>query len=262
MATKIVGNNSAHETWESGHRSLTSDALTLEYVLTGPYAALQAMMPAHGGKFRGSPVKSATLAPKKGGMGRLSVTVGLWSAGSSGGGDDGGGAAEPGVLNSVLEIEMAQAEIDVRQLIAGNDAAMRALAAWDRAPAALRAALKYEDPDTGAPAALSGPAKSVAQLILSGIESALRFHPVVTRTSYYGSDPGTKTVSGLGRVGGQPSGSPAGYEYLKTGDHWSQSRDASWMRVEQWTGAKSWNGSLYRGGSGRPIDISLLGAAP
>ena len=254
MATKRIGDTSAHETWESGARSHPGGAWprrTAETVMTGEWASLLAQFPKGGGgkpaKFRGRVVVSAQLRPLRGGMGRLSVTTVLGKA------ED---APEEEALREVVEIEMAQTERDVRTLLGGDGEAAKALAAWDDAPAALRAELKYEDAD-GAEKALEGRALSVARLILAGIESVLRFHPVVTRTTWFDEEPETE-VEGLGEVGSEPQGAPAGYEYLKTGDHWTQQRDSTWTRVEQWTGAKTWNGSLYRNGTGEPKDISLL----
>ena len=217
--------------------------------MTGDFAALRALFPQGGTKparFQNREVVSAQLRPLRGGMGRLSVTTVLGRA------ED---APEAEALRQVVEIEMAQTERDVRTLLADDQEAAKALAAWDDAPAAMRAQLMYEDA-SGAEKALEGRALSVARLILAGIESVLRFHPVVTRTTWFDEEPKIK-VEGLGEVGSEPEEAPDGYEYLKTGDHWTQQRDAAWTRVEQWTGARTWNGSLYKGGTGEPKDISL-----
>ena len=249
MATMVKGDSSAHETWESGALS-NGEIRTMEIVETGPYAELKSRLPRKNGTYKGYRVANAALRPLRGGRGRMSVTCRL----SRKGGDEAGGG---GLLDSVVEIEMAQDELDVRTLLGGTESYVSSLAAWEDAPARLKKDFKYENAN-GGEEELAGQARSVAALILSGIQSYIRHHPVVIKTTFYDEEPDSKPVDGLDRVGGEPPGSPAGYEYLKSGDHWVQSRDGSWQRVEQWTGAKKWNGSLYRGGSGAPLDMSLL----
>lgn len=253
MATKAIGNTGSHETWQSGRMSESADGRTMRHVVTGPYSALEAEMPRSGKKWQGRTVVSATLEPLRGGMGRLEVTVRLRKrrgGSSSGGGDGDAGAA------SVVEIDMAQTEEDVRTLLAGHPDAARQLASWEESEPAEKAALRYLDAADGEYHDLDWPADTVAKLIIAGHESVLRFHPVVTRTTYLDEEP-DDDVDGLGEVGGEPPGSPKGYEYLKTGDHRTEARDGSWTRTEQWTGARTWNGTLYKGGTGEPKDISL-----
>ena len=259
MATKAIGSTGPHETWQSGRIGEDADGRTIRHVLTGPYASLEAMTPRKGAKWTdGRTVQSATLEPLRGGMGRLEVTVRIRRRRGSSSGGEGGGPVD---LDETLEIEMAQQELDVRTLLGGEESYVCSLAAWEQSEPGLKQQFKFVNAN-GGEEALGGLAKSVAMLILSGIESVLRFHPVVTRTTYHESEPALKPVGGLGEVGGEPAGSPAGYEYLKTGDHWTESRDGSWTRVEQWTGARNWNGSLYRNGTGKPIDIALLEDEP
>lgn len=250
MAAILKGNTSVQKHWESGRRSNAADR-TLEIVETGPYDALAAKLPRKGQRYEGRKVESATLEPLRAGRGRLTVVCRLNKRRGQGDDDDGS------LSDTVLEIEMAQESVDVRTLLKGQESYVCSLAAWEDAPARLKQDFKFENAN-GGEETLAGQALSVARLILSGIESVLRYHPVVSLTTYYDEEPKSKPVKGLGQVGGQPKDSPSGYEYLKTGDHWAEGRDGSWTRVEQWTGAKQWNGSLYRGGTGSPIDMSLL----
>ena len=260
MATRTIGRTGPHETWQSGRIGEDADGRTIRHVLTGPFGALEAMTPRKGAKWTdGRTVQSATLEPLRGGMGRLEVTVRIRRRGGSSSGGDENGGGEPA---SVVEFDMAQTEEDVRTLLSGHPDAARQLAAWEDAPPEEKAALRYLDAADGAYHELDWPADTVAKLILAGHESVLRFHPVATRTTEYEEEPASKPVEGIGEVGGAPAGAPSGYEYLKTGDRWTQRRDGSWERAEHWTGAKRWNGTLYRGGTGQPVDNALREGMP
>lgn len=256
METRKIGNTAPRETPDSRRREVAEKkSCTFRYA--GEYEALLARLPAKkGAKWEGGwKVVSATLERGRGGMGVL--TVACSKGGASGSGS--GGASE---LDHWVEIEMAQEEVDVRTLC--ESAYTGDIARWEAGEANLKAQYRFINancgeamlPDSpGADCAEDGQlsALAVARLILAGHESVLRFHPVVTRTTTYDGRPSVAAGADLGRVGaGVPPEAPGGWEYLKTGDHLTQDASGDWTRTEQWTGAKKWSKSLYKGGSGIP----------
>ena len=77
-----------------------------------------------------------------------------------------------------------------------------------------------------------------------GIESYLEFGPTVKKISTYRGMPGvgecgivTKAIANV---------APPGYEWLKTADRFHRKGTrGKWERVEEWTGAETWDKDLY-----------------
>jgi hypothetical protein len=95
-------------------------------------------------------------------------------------------------------------------------------------------------------ATVTGHCRTVAKLILKGVESYIVPAPVITRTRTYRR---RKTFGGIGFLE-VPQVAPTGYKFLKTGDNWKQNDgEKTWTRREEWTGGDSIEESLYAEGT-------------
>ena len=239
---KTHGTTAPRETHDSQGYSV-SDRRRKTFRYNGAHASLLARLPEKGDTWTaGWSVVSAELRRLPGGMGEMTVQcVRKQSSGSPQGG--GGGARR------TVEIEMAQVETDIRSLL-DHSSYVNNLAAWEAADPVLKQDFKYINPN-GGEETLTGQALTVARHILSGIESFLRFHPVVTATTVYEDRPGKGKIdyTALGRVSSGPSEAPSGFRYLKAGDHLTENTDGTWTRVERWIGAEKWSSFLYDGGN-------------
>lgn len=232
MATAYKGNTAVRETWESG-AIIRGDVDRIEIVKTGKFADLQAVLPAKGAELvTGYTVEIAKLDPRKGGMGRLSITLVEKDTTS--------GTVPVGALSSTIEIDMAQLE---KPILTMSDYSAYApeIELWKASSAAQRSQYKYTDA-AGAEQTLAGNALVVAQLALKGVESYLAFNPVITRVSIYKSRP---TPANYGKIDTPPVTAPGTWVYLKTGDRIVQGTDKKYTRTEQWTGADEWATELY-----------------
>jgi hypothetical protein len=223
-------------TWESGALTI-SDTPQRVVIIDGLYSALLAVLPARGTvytDFAGMSVDSATLIPKKGGLARLTITL-VTTASSS-------GTTATAALREKWEIDSAQIEMPLAShpAIAEFEGAADELEMWRNEPdRALKKAFKYDD--GGTEKELTGMVKTFAQKILKGVESYLRFNPVISKTGVYDGRPATAAPGYIGT----PTVSVAGFQYLKTADRVVQNDDRTWTRTEQWTGALEWDTDLY-----------------
>lgn len=107
---------------------------------------------------------------------------------------------------------------------------------------------------------LSGLSKEVAKKIASGVESVIRFYPVLYRKRLYSEVPADQ-FSGIGFIdtppaagikAKQPSGLAAvisRYQWLKIQDDCDEQSDGDWLRTESWMGISNadgkWDEDLY-----------------
>lgn len=108
----------------------------------------------------------------------------------------------------------------------------------------LRSQGKYRSAD-GNEVTLSLNAKDLAFKILRGQSSYIVAAPVVRVTSRTYAKPLT---SATGTKGHPPAaaGYPPGYEWVKTADRaMRQGSRGTWERIEEWTGADTWDGDIY-----------------
>lgn len=99
------------------------------------------------------------------------------------------------------------------------------------------------DPGTETYGALTDNAKDYVNKVRKGIENFVVPAPLVRKTTRGTSAP---TVSACGEIESPDGPHPSGYIWLKTADRGIRQAPASgWERVEEWTGAKSWDTDLY-----------------
>ena len=241
---KTHGTTAPRETHDSQGYSV-SDRRLRTFRYNGLHASLLARLPAKGDAWAdGWAVVSAELRRLPGGLGEMSVQCVRRASGHVRPGD--------GAIRRTVEIEMAQVETDIRTLLDAESYVCN-LAAWEAADPALKQQFKYLNPN-GGEESLQGRALEVARHILNGVESFLRFHPVVTATTVYEDRPrqGEIDYTALGRVTSGPPEAPAGFRYLKAGDNLAENTDGTWTRVERWIGAEKWSSLLYDGGNWNP----------
>lgn len=106
----------------------------------------------------------------------------------------------------------------------------------------------YKRPD-GTVEALNSVEQEIANKFKQGIDSVIRFYPLVIRQRLYHAYP-TDSFEKLGYIDSLPSGAPSisGYDWLKVQDDCDESAEG-WMRTESWMGAlKSeggWDVDIY-----------------
>lgn len=107
---------------------------------------------------------------------------------------------------------------------------------------------------------LSGLSEEVAKKIASGVESVIRFYPVLYRKRLYSEVP-TDHFSGMGFIdtppeAGMKAKKPSGlaavisrYQWLKIQDDCDEQSDGDWLRTESWMGISNadgkWDEDLY-----------------
>ena len=109
---------------------------------------------------------------------------------------------------------------------------------------------QYTGPD-GEKHPLTDPDKLITEKLKKGIESVIRFYPLVTRKRIYSSDP-KDSFSNLGFIDSLPRGAPnvtGEYQWLKVQDDKDQQSDGDFIRTESWMGALvsegGWDADLY-----------------
>lgn len=123
----------------------------------------------------------------------------------------------------------------------------------------LSSEFQFRDTD-GKVTDLTEPSKALAQKIAQGIESVVRFYPVITRKRIYAKPP-DECLDGIGFIDEPPidgsSLSPNcrkpstladkidSYEWLKMQDDCDEQTDGTWSRVESWWGSEKWDEDLY-----------------
>ena len=111
---------------------------------------------------------------------------------------------------------------------------------------------------TGDIITLSGNTQKLAEKIMKGVESVMRFYPTVQKVSRLGSGKIDGLGEGLAEIdspGGPYSG--AAKEWLKIGDNVQQNEDGTQTRTESWLGADEIDSDLY-GSSGERWEFGTI----
>jgi hypothetical protein len=153
--------------------------------------------------------------------------------------------------NVVLEVEWVeiQKRIETHPIFgpAGDSEHPKAgnylLTATDRDQVAAWQAITAASERTTAYTALTDHAKELAKRLQRGQDSYVTYAPLCRRTTKYATKP-TNTRCGL-PDNPPPALKVAGYKYLKTADRGT--RDRTWTRTEEWTGADSIDTDIYAG---------------
>ena len=101
-------------------------------------------------------------------------------------------------------------------------------------------------------------AQKIADKISKGIDSVMRFYPLITRKRIYDGEPDV-VLENLSKLDTPPVPAstskvhvPKGlnavvqkYKWLKCQDDADQNDDGTWTRVEAWMGASNWDEDLY-----------------
>lgn len=121
--------------------------------------------------------------------------------------------------------------------------------------------MKETDPDAIEAGQFIGPHGEVKSLtdvdllvvnkLKKGIESVIRFYPLVTRRRIYSGDP-QGSFEKLGFIDDLPQGAPSidgDYEWLKVQDDKDEQSDGNFVRIESWMGVLEsdggWDENLY-----------------
>lgn len=114
---------------------------------------------------------------------------------------------------------------------------------------------------------LPSKSKALAKKILAGVQSVMRFYPMLTRTRVYSGQP-PKCLENLGFIDAPPKPGDAAkrpggvdaaidaHQWLKCKDDVDQRPDAKWTRTEAWIGIKKTDSQ-----SDSPWDEDLYGAS-
>lgn len=242
-----VGERGVHLHHTTG-RVRVADTTTRTIVKQGLYEELKRQVPERGTSYEGGVVTTADLQPSKGGMAILSITVQDYSSSYYSEGD--------GDREIIYEVDMAQIE---KPILSHKDFSAYAgqILLWQESDPATRAAFKYKDGDDVF--ALGGKALDAAKLLRKGIENYLVFAPVLRRTTR-SPKKARRSFSAIGAKAGKIVTPPSkltalvsgSWQWLKTGDRVQSASSGGSERVEEWTGADSWERSLYQDGGTDP----------
>lgn len=133
--------------------------------------------------------------------------------------------------------------------------------AWLKEPdGALAAQDKFRD-SAGNEVELNDDDKKITAKLNKGIDSAMRFYPLITRKRSYSREPPavlenlayintppvpeTSTCDGKTKVPTGLSTIVEKYKWLKCQDDADENDDGTWVRTEAWMGAQSWDEDLY-----------------
>lgn len=138
---------------------------------------------------------------------------------------------------------------------------------------ALATGFQYRNPQTGDVETLGTEAKNVAKKISKGVESVMRFYPILTRTRIYSSPPADvlqnlahidTPAAGIGdnvKAPGNLSTIISLHQWVKCQDDCEEDQSGNWIRVESWMGmvknntvevvSDPWDKNLYGNGNDR-----------
>lgn len=207
-----------------GHRH-TTDRKTFTRTRTeiweGPFSALLSRQT---GAARNAIATS--LAPTEAGQGTLEITYEETMPASDRG--DGGGPPGSGNLTTI-EVEWVELRLRLEEhpRYTGLSTTLRQ---------AIRKALDEADPSPE----IEDLALELFSKLLRGQDSYSMAVPVVRRTSHRPSSLG---IGGAWFRDNPPAG-PSGWQYLKTADRITRT-GTDYIRVEEWTGAKTWDPDIY-----------------
>lgn len=233
-----------------------ADQTTTVVEVEGPYSALEDIVPSKGDTSTecefvpsGMAVESATLSGDGDGGGKISIRC-IYV------GTDGGSTAAPDRIT--YTISMGEVVTDLKahpHFNSANESLRVQIAQWLATdpierydPTAQGIEYMYRDKnDVLQP--VTGNAIDYCKAYMHGIETYMRYFPIVDKVSYWKRPPGL-TIVGLSVTGGTarfsdkigewdtPSISLSGYTsggWFKSGDNWQQPQKGGWTRREQWT---------------------------
>ena len=148
-------------------------------------------------------------------------------------------------LTTVWSLTNTRIEVPIEAFCGGDDPNFVQIKMWrDEPDDVLKAQKKYLSP-TGVLRDLNTHAKTakMADMILHGVEVAVRYYPCMTRTTTYSKSP--KYIGNIGRIDTPSTGSSLAAAWLKIVEDTSQNYDGSWTRTESWQGADSYYTELY-----------------
>lgn len=192
------------------------------------------------------------------------LTLHLTPMGGEGsGGDEDEG--DSGLLKDVWSIHGVRNDKSILAKCGTSDSeANRArIEAWQREPdGALAAKFQFRDSNDHI-VDLTEEEQKIADKISKGIDSVMRFYPLITRKRIYDGEPDV-VLENLSKLDTPPVPAstikdetskvhvPKGlnavvqkYKWLKCQDDADQNDDGTWTRVEAWMGASNWDEDLY-----------------
>lgn len=246
----------------------TSGNAHFNYVLKGPYNTLETLA---AGISQGDEVVAGWLANTldlqrgRGGSGILTIGCVPY------GGQTEGQNPETKPLKDIWSLRSVRNDVSVMAYCGVSPGAnpLRALVeAWMKEPdGELADELKFRRPDGTICEIVEGPTIALINKIRKGVESVIRFYPVVTRTRTYSAPPpkclenlgyiDTPDASGIQDLTKKPNGittAIADHEWLKIQDDAVEGTDGKWQRIESWMGIKKTDNN-----GGHPWDSDLYG---
>ena len=220
----------------------TKDGPKMTRTFRGPYAKLVSDQPQRLAVMVGSPsdfkVDSVRIAKQPGGSGEMTVVL------------------TPAPIedytfenNEVLEVEWLEVSKKLEEhpfflkaeFVNGATNGTAALTADDLDKIAAWKNASGVTDRVAAWGTLSANAKIFVNYLKVGVDSYVQYAPVARRTTKYSAAP---TLGKCGRRSNPPAAIKIdGYEYLKTADRLT--KDRTWTRVEEWTGALYVDHTLY-----------------
>lgn len=246
---------------ESGERTFTRS-------FKGPYAALKALADgvSNGDTLGGRAVRGHSLARCPGDYGVLTFTL-LADAGTEGG--------LPKAMRASWTCRSVRNDVSVLAYC-GGAASRVALELWMKeADADLADANQYHRTETETDT-LNSQEQAIADKVRKGVESVIRFYPVLTCTSTWPRVPRTFMERlGYADTPGAPAADEthapsnlasviSAHHWLKCQDDVVETGDGRWQRTESWMGipkadgAAGWDADLY-GESRWPMPVSSAG---
>ena len=245
---------------QSDESKETSDAgeSTFNYILKGGYDALDALQDS---LVQGQTVVTGWFANSwhlqrgKGNSGVLTITC-VPDAGATEGQDP-----ETLPLKEVWKIHAVRNDMSILAycgISEGNNPLRRQIEMWQKeTDGALADEYSFRKED-GSIEELTPASQKLAKKIAKGVESVVRFYPVLVRVRTYAAPP-PDCLQGIGRVGTPPVGSSLGtakkpgslanrlndFQWLKMQDDCDETADGKWTRTESWWGAESWDENFY-----------------
>ncbi len=237
-------------------------AKTLAYVLKGPYSALETAL--HGISpgdeiETGWVMATAELARRAGGLGVLTVHCAEPTV------TTGSGQSQTQVaLDETWTLRSVRNDMSILAYCGpseGANASREDIEAWMKEPdGELAKDDKYRTGDGGVREIRVPETLAVIGKIRKGIESVMRFYPMLTVTRTYSEPPakvyenlntidtptvGTTTTTKRLKKPGNLAAIISGHEWLKCQDDCSLAADGKYLRIESWMGAESWDDDLY-----------------
>jgi len=178
---------------------------------------------------------------------------------------------QPTPLKDIWSIRSVRNDVSVMaycDVSPGANPLLALVEAWMKEPdGELADELKFRAPDGTIREITEGPTVALINKLRKGVESVIRFYPVVTRTRTYAVPPpkclenlgyiDTPDASGIQDLTKKPNGittAIAAHEWLKIQDDAVEGTDGKWQRIESWMGIKKTDNN-----GGHPWDPDLYG---